>query len=311
MDNKYLWNEMYRPRKVADTILPARLKEIFQAMVDDGNINNMTLVGPAGTGKTTVAKAMCEELGIDYYLINASQNGNIATIRTDVVSFASTMSFQDGLKVVILDEADFLTAEAQAALRGVIEEFHSNCRFIFTGNFANRIIPAIVSRAPIIDFTITKEERKELMVQFIKRVIPVLDERQIDYSKEELVQLITKNFPDYRSTWNLIQRYTTTGKLLIASQIGLTDDILKECVKLLKEKKFSDMRAWVATNLDNDGASLRRALYDKVLPLLKASSRPQLALILAEFDYKEAHVMDKEINAAAMLTTIMAECEFE
>lgn len=311
MDNKYLWNEMYRPRKVSETILPERLKEIFQAMVDDGNINNMTLVGPAGTGKTTVAKAMCEELGIDYYLINASQNGNIATIRTDVVSFASTMSFHDGLKVVILDEADFLTAEAQAALRGVIEEFHTNCRFIFTGNFANRIIPAIVSRAPIIDFTITKEERKDLMVQFIKRVIPVLDERGIEYSKEELVQLITKNFPDYRSTWNLIQRYTTTGKLLIASQIGLTDDILKECVKLLKEKKFSDMRAWVATNLDNDGASLRRALYDKVLPLMKASSRPQLALILAEFDYKEAHVMDKEINAAAMLTTIMAECEFE
>lgn len=279
-------------------------------MVDKKQIENLTLVGGPGTGKTTVARAMCEELGIDHILINASEEGNIDTVRTKVRQFASTVSFSDGIKCIILDEADYLTAQAQAALRGAIEEFSGNCRFIFTGNFSNRIIEAITSRAPVIEFTFSKEEKRALLIQFLKRADGVLKEKGIEFTPDELASIVQKHFPDYRRIWNLLQRYSSTGKLIIMSQNGLSETTLKELVDYLKGKEFGKMRKWVVDNLDNDGAALRRALYEKVTQVMVPSSIPQLVLIIAEYDYKESHVMDKEINMVAMLTTIMAECQF-
>ncbi|AKO61680.1 sliding clamp loader [Stenotrophomonas phage Mendera] len=308
---QYLWNEAFRPHKVADCILPPEMKKYFQQLVDAKNLDHMTLVGGPGTGKTTVARAMCEELDIDYIVINASEEGNIDTVRTKVRQFASTVSLMDGHKAIILDEADYLTPTAQAALRGAIEEFSANCRFIFTGNYANKIIDAIKSRAPVVEFKIDKSDRQQLMIQFLTRVEEVLKDKGILYSVEELVQVVKKNFPDYRKTWNLLQRYCATGELKINSQQGITEATLKELTTLLKESNFTEMRKWIVDNLDNDGAALRRAIYDKVSLEMKKASIPNLVLILAEYDYKEAFVVDKEINMVACLTTIMTECNFE
>ena len=306
----YLWSESYRPHTVRDCILPPRLKTYFQVIVDAGQLANMTLVGGPGTGKTTIARAMCEELGIDHIVINASENGNIETIRTTVRQFASTVSFGGGVKCIILDEADGLTKAAQQALRASIEEFAGNCRFIFTGNFGNQIIEPLTSRAPIVEIAFSKDEKKVLLMEFIKKVAQVLKSKSIDFTPEELSQVIVKNFPDFRKTWNLIQRYSANGVLEITSQAGINDGALKDLIDQLKNKKFGDMRKWVVDNLDNDGASLRRMLYEKMTVFVKPQSIPQLVLILAEYDYKEGHVMDKEINTVAMLTTIMSEVEF-
>lgn len=306
----YLWSENYRPHTVNDCILPPRLKTYFQAIVDKGQLANMTLVGGPGTGKTTVARAMCEELKIDHIVINASENGNIETIRTTVRQFASTVSFGGGIKAIILDEADGLTKNAQQALRASIEEFAGNCRFIFTGNFGNQIIEPLTSRAPIVEIVFTKEEKKALLMEFLKKVAGVLKSKNITFTPEELTQVIIKNFPDFRKTWNLIQRYSANGVLEITSQTGINDGALKELIDYLKGKKFSDMRKWVVDHLDNDAASLRRSLYEKMTVFVKPQSIPQLVLIIAEYDYKEGHVMDKEINTVAMLTTMMADVEF-
>ncbi len=306
----YLWSEAYRPHTVRDCILPPRLKTYFQVIVDAGQLANMTLVGGPGTGKTTIARAMCEELGIDHIVINASENGNIETIRTTVRQFASTVSFGGGVKCIILDEADGLTKAAQQALRASIEEFAGNCRFIFTGNFGNQIIEPLTSRAPIVEIAFSKDEKKVLLMEFIKKVAQVLKSKSIDFTPEELSQVIVKNFPDFRKTWNLIQRYSANGVLEITSQAGINDGALKDLIDQLKNKKFGDMRKWVVDNLDNDGASLRRMLYEKMTVFVKPQSIPQLVLILAEYDYKEGHVMDKEINTVAMLTSIMADVEF-
>lgn len=307
---QYIWAERFRPHKVADCILPPRMKEYFQALVDRREVEHMTLVGGPGSGKTSTARAMCEELGLDHIVINASENGNIDTVRTTVRQFASTVSFTDGVKVIILDEADFLTPNAQAALRASIEEFTANCRFIFTGNFENKFAEAITSRAPVVSFDFTKEEKKEMILQFLKRANKTLKDADIAFSPEDLIGLVQKYAPDWRRIWNLLQRYTATGELIIAGVSSVSDEVLNDLANLLKEKDFTNMRSWVVQNLDNDGASLRRALYDKISKKMPNNSIPQLVLILAEYDYKESFVMDREINMVAMLTTIMVECQF-
>lgn len=306
----YIWAERFRPHKIEDCILPKRMKDYFQVLVDRREVEHMTLVGGPGTGKTTTARAMCEELGLDHIVINASENGNIDTVRTTVRQFASTVSFTDGVKVIILDEADFLTPNAQAALRASIEEFTANCRFIFTGNFENKFAEAITSRAPVVAFDFTKEEKKDLILQFLKRANKVLKESGVLFSPEDLIELVQKYAPDWRRVWNLLQRYSATGELIVSGTSSVSDEVINDLVALLKDKDFTNMRAWVVQNMDNDGASLRRALYDKVSKKMPNNSIPQLVLILAEYDYKESFVMDREINMVAMLTTIMVECQF-
>jgi replication factor C small subunit len=260
-------------------------------------------------GKTSVARAMCEEMGIDYLVINASSEG-IDMVRTKLVQFASTVSFSGGIKCVVLDEGDGLGKAAQQALRNAIEEFQGNCRFIITANFGNQIIEALTSRCPGVDMNVLKEERKDLILQVLRRIAGVLKEKGIVFTPEELSSVVLKNYPDLRKTWNLIQRYSSSGVLEITNQTGLTEESLKELTSFLKAKKFTDMRKWVVENLDNDGASLRRSLYNHCALILNPSSIPQLVLYLAEYDYKESFVADKEINTVAMLTMIMSECQF-
>lgn len=309
---KYLWSEQYRPRKIEDCILPPRMKDYFQKLVDNNQLENMTLVGGPGTGKTTVARAMCEEMGIDYILINASENGNIDMLRTTVRQFASTVSFTGGIKCIILDEADYLNQQStQPALRGAIEEFSENCRFILTGNYENRIIDALKSRAPVVEFNFSKDEKKLLVVQFDKRIKQILTDQNVTFEKIELAQLVMKNFPDFRKTLTLLQRFSHSGHLTPTSMTGLDDDRLRELVGYLKNREFGNARRWVVESMDNDGAMVRRSLYDKMLEHVQGESIPQLVLYLAEYDYKESFVVDKEINMVALLINLMADVKFK
>lgn len=306
-----LWVEKFRPKKIADCILPDRLKGFFQEMVDKGELQNMTLVGGAGTGKTTVARALCSEMGIDNIVINASEERNIDTIRTTVRDFGSSMSLMSNMKCVILDEADGLTPLAQQALRGVIEEFSGSCRFILTANFGNKIIPPIISRCPLNDFIFSKEERKLLVIAFGKRMRDILKQENITFDIDQLMAVVLKNFPDFRKTLNLLQRFTVNGELKVSSINALSDDSLKELAKYLKEKDFGKMRKWVVENLDNDGAMLRRSIYEKVFDLLEHESIPEIILLLNQYDYKEGFCADKEVNTVAMLVEIMATVRFQ
>jgi len=308
--SRFLWCEEYRPHKIADCILPERLKTYFQKIVDNGNMENMTLGGGPGVGKTTVARAMCEEMGIDYILLNVSENGNIDTIRTTVRQFASSRSLMDDKpKCIILDEADGLGAQAQKALRGSIEEFSANCRFIFTANFSNMIIEALRSRAPMVEFNFSREEKKGLVVQFDKRIKMILAEKGIEFDKMELAQLVMKNFPDFRKTLILLQRYSSDGLLKVTGAGGLDDEQFKLLIKHLQDKKFSEMRKWVVDNLDNDGAMIRRALFDRAVTVFKPASIPQLVLYISQYDERESRVVDKEINMVAFLTEVMSDCQ--
>lgn len=308
-----IWSEQYRPHRIADCVLPDRIKSQFEEMVKQKRLLNMVLSGGAGTGKTTVARALCEELGIDYLIINATENGNIDMIRTEVRKFASTVSLlgETSIKCVILDEADGLTAAAQGALRGMIEEFSGVCRFIFTANFANKIIEPLKSRDPLIEFNFTKEEKKVLVIQFDKRIKQILHEKNITFDKMDLAQLVMKNFPDFRKTLNLLEKYCLSGELRVTSATGLDDDQLKLLVGFLKERKFSDMRKWVVENLDNEGAMVRRALYDKANEYLKPESIPQLILYISQYDERESRVVDKEINTVAFFTECMADLQWK
>jgi len=311
--SEQIWSEQYRPHKIEDCVLPDRIKTQFQEMVSQKRLLNMVLSGGAGTGKTTVARALCEELGIDYLLINATENGNIDTIRTDVRKFASTMSLvgEIPIKCIILDEADGLSAAAQGALRGMIEEFSGNCRFIFTANFANKIIEPLKSRNPLIEFNFTKEEKKVLVIQFDKRIKQILADKNITFDKIELAQLVMKNFPDFRKTLNLLEKYCLSGELKVQGATGLDDDQLKLLIGYLKEKKFSEMRKWVVENLDNDGAMIRRAIYDKAVDYIQGASIPQLILFISQYDERESRVVDKEINTVAFLTELMADIQWK
>lgn len=308
----FLWSEEYRPHKIEDCILPPRLKAYFQDMVTRKQLQNMTLIGAPGTGKTTVAKAMCEEMGINHLLINASENGNIDTIRTDVRQFASAQSLMGGPKCIILDEADYLNANsAQPALRGAIEEFSKNCFFIFTGNFGNRIIEPLLSRAPVVDFAFTKAEKTKLIMDFDKRIKQILADKCVTYEKSDLAQLVVKNFPDFRKTINLLQRFSHGGKLEIGNSTGMDSDRLKELIGILKNKEFTNMRRWVVENMDNDGGMIRRAIYEKSAEVMAGASIPQLILHISTYDDKESRVMDKEINMVAFLTEVMSDCVFK
>lgn len=307
-----LFVERYRPQTIAECILPDRLKEFFQAQIDHGDMQNMLLVGGAGTGKTTAARAMCDEMGIDVLFINASENGNIDTLRTLVRSFASTISFIDGkTKCVILDEADYLTNIAQPALRAFIEEFSSNCRFILTANYGNRIIDPIKSRCAVIDFTLNKNEKQKCVFDFNRRVKQILEENDIEYKSKDLADIIIKYFPDYRKILNELQRHSHNGSLSISNLVNVSEAAVKQILDYVKAKKFTEIRKWVVQNMDIDFNHLVKNIYEMSLSIVDPEYIPALVLILNDFDSRRSFVMDPEIHTTALLCTIMLEIKFK
>ena len=312
MSTDFLWVEKYRPQVITDIILPDRLKQTFQAIVDSGEIPNMLFTGTAGLGKTTVAKALCKELGLDFITINGSEEGNIDTLRGKIKQFASTVSLSGGYKVVILDEADYLNPQStQPALRAFIEEFSNNCRFILTCNYKNRIIEPLHSRCGVYEFNTTKKEMAELAGLFYKRFVYILDQEGVTHDQNVAADLIMKHAPDWRRVLNEAQRYSTTGtSLSIPRTSGGSSDSFNELVKLLKEKNFKGMRRWVVDSMDMDTVAIFRGLYDNMTETVKPQSIPQLVLILADYQYKDAFVADHELNIVACMTEIMANVEF-
>ena len=311
MDKDFLWVEKYRPHAIADTILPAELKATFQQFVDQRNIPNLILSGSAGVGKTTVARAMLEELECDYIVINGSMNGNIDTLRNEILNFASSVSLSGGRKYVILDEADYLNANStQPALRNFMEEFSRNCGFILTCNFKNRIIEPLHSRCSVIDFKISKSDMAKLAGQFFKRVQMILDNEKITFDTTVVAEVIKKHFPDWRRVLNELQRYSATGSIDSGILANLQQVSLNELVSLLKDKNFSGIRKWVAENLDNDQNTIFRKLYDHCSEFLVKSSVPALVLLLGRYQYQAAFSADSEINLMACLTEMMMELEF-
>ena len=311
----FLWVEKYRPKKISDCILSEDLKNTFTKFLNQKEIPNLLLSGTAGTGKTTVARALCEELGCDYIIINGSDEGrHIDTLRTTIKNFASTVSLDDtkNHKVVIVDEADYMNPDSvQPALRNFMESFHKNCRFIFTCNFKNKIIPALHSRCTVIDFRITNGQKVKTAQALLKRLANILDDESIEYDKKVLAELIQRHYPDFRRTINELQRYSVRGKIDSGILVSLSEINNKELVKLLKEKRFTDMRKWVIQNLDKDPSSLFTSIYDILYKTLQPSSVPAAVLTIADYQYKSAFVADHEINLVACLTQIMAECKFK
>ena len=307
-----LWTEKYRPKSIDDCILPERLKKPFQEYVNQSNIPNLLLSGGAGVGKTTVAKAMCEEIGCDVMVINGSDEGRlIDTFRTKIKNFASSMSLAGGRKVVIIDEADYCNAESvQPALRNFIEEFAGNCSFIFTCNYKNRIIDPIHSRCSVIDFKLNGSKAK-MAAQFFKRVEWILEQEKVQYDKEVVAAVITKHFPDNRRILNELQRYSVSGVIDKGILANVSDIQINSLIKALKEKDFGSTRKWVTNNLDNDPVKTFRKFYEALYEELKPNTVPQLVLILAKYQYQAAFVADHEINMIACLTEIMVDCEFK
>jgi DNA polymerase III delta prime subunit len=306
-----LWVEKYRPARIEDCILPDGIKETFQEFVKRKEIPNLLLSGTAGVGKTTVAKALCNEVGCDYIIINGSDESGIDVLRNKIKNYASSVSLMGGRKVVIIDEADYLNPNStQPALRGAIEEFASNCSFIFTCNFKNRIIDPIHSRCSVIDFKINGSKPK-LAAQFFKRVENILLQEGVTYDKEVVAAIITKHFPDNRRILNELQRYSIAGTIDKGILASVSDIQLADLLRSLKEKDFASARKWVTNNLDNDPARIFRKLYDSLYESLKPNSVPQLVLILAKYQYQAAFVADAEINLIACLTEIMVDCEFK
>ena len=310
----FIWCQKYRPRTIEDCILPRGLKDTFLEFVSNGDIPNLLLSGTAGTGKTTVARALCEELGVDYIIINGSESGNIDTLRNDVRNFASGVSITSTgkRKIVILDEADYLNPQStQPALRGFIEEFSKNCGFIFTCNFKNRIIEPIHSRCSVIDFRFSKKDRPKLAMSLLKRVIEILDKESVEYNEKVLVELITKYFPDFRRVLNELQRYSVSGEIDAGILTTITEQSIKDLMKHLKEKNFRNMRKWVVENLDDDPSRIFRLVYDGMYGHVKPQSIPQAVILLADYQYKSAFVADLELNLVACLTELMKELEYK
>lgn len=307
-----LWTEKYRPKSIDDCILPERLKKPFQEYVNQSNIPNLLLSGGAGVGKTTVAKAMCEEIGCDVMVINGSDEGRlIDTFRTKIKNFASSMSLAGGRKVVIIDEADYCNAESvQPALRNFIEEFAGNCSFIFTCNYKNKLIEPLHSRCAVIDFALKNGEKAQMASAFMKRIQSVLQSENVDYDDKVIAELIKKHFPDFRRVINELQRYAQIGKIDIGILSQISDVTINDIIKYIKEKDFGAIRKWVASN-DIDPTAFYRKLYDNLYEVLKPQSIPQAVLILADYQYKGAFVADQEINTVACLTELMVGCEFK
>lgn len=308
---QFLWVEKYRPHTIEDCILPDEVKTTFQQFIAKKEIPNLLLTGSAGTGKTTLARALCEELGCDYIVINGSDEGRqIDTLRTKIRGFASAVSFEGKTKVVILDEADYLNRESvQPALRAFIETFSSNCRFIFTCNYINRIITPLHSRTTVVDFKIAPSDRPVLASKFMERMKYILSNEGIEYSEKVLAELLMKYFPDYRRVINELQRYSVAGKIDEGVLSNFQEINAKQLIESLREKDWKKMRQWVANNVDTDPQGIFRQIYDTLLPEIK--SIPQLVLLIADYQYKAAFVADQEINLTACLTEIMANVEFE
>jgi len=307
-----LWCEKYRPSTIEECILPKHLKDTFKEIVATGEIPNMLLTGTAGLGKTTVARAICNELDLDYILINASESGNIDTLRGKIKQFASSVSLQGGYKVVILDEADYLNAQStQPALRGFIEEFSANCRFILTCNFKNKIIEPLHSRCGVVEFNTSKKDMVALCGQFMQRATKILAEEGVSVSSPDLVaELIMRHAPDWRRILNELQRHSRGGELQLDVLSKSTSSNISDLFGHLKDKNFKAMRSWVANNMDVDSAAIFRGVYDNMGDSVAPNSIPQLVLILADYQYKAAFVADAELNMVACLTEMMANLEF-
>ena len=309
---EFLWVEKYRPNTLSDCILPDELKNTFQEFVNQQNIPNLLLSGSAGVGKTTVAKAMLEELGADYIVVNGSLHGNIDTLRTEIMNFATTVSFSEGRKYVILDEADYLNPQStQPALRNFMEEYSKNCGFILTCNFKNRIIEPLQSRSSVIDFLFPKKLAPSLAGSFFTRVKTILDQEEVKYDEKVLAEIIQRHFPDWRRVLNELQRYSVSGIIDVGILSNSSQNAFKSLIALLKGKQFSDMRKWVAQNIDSDPTSIMRQLYDSSSEVIKPNSIPQLVLLIGEYQYKSAFVADQEVNLVAFLTQVMADVEFK
>jgi DNA polymerase III delta prime subunit len=313
MTSDFLFVEKYRPQVIDDCILPDDTKKTFKEFVEKGEIPNLLLAGPPGIGKTTIAKALCNELGADYYVINGSDEGRfLDTVRNQAKNFASTVSLTGSSKhkVIIIDEADNTGNDVQLLLRANIEAFYSNCRFIFTCNYKNKIIEPLHSRCAVIDFTIKGKQKQQLAGAFFKRLQTILDQEKIEYDQKVLIELVSKHFPDFRRVLNEIQRYATGGKIDSGILASFSDVSVIELVKNLKTKNFTEVRKWVISNLDNDVNSLFRKIYDSFYEYLQPQSIPAAVLIIAKYQYQSAFCMDQEINLLACLTEIMCECEF-
>jgi len=310
----FIWVEKYRPQQIDECILPDHIKKTFQDFVNQGEIPNMLLSGPPGIGKTTVAKALCKQLGVDYYVINGSDEGRfLDTVRNNAKNFASTVSLtsQSKHKVIIIDEADNTTSDVQLLLRASIEEFSGNCRFIFTCNYKNKIIEPLHSRCSVVEFSIKGKEKVKIAGLFFKRLQEILDLEKIPYDAKVLAEIINKHFPDWRRVLNECQRYSVGGRIDSGILATFSDVAVNDLIKNLKEKNFADVRKWVVANLDNDSSVLLRRLYDSLYETLVPNSIPAAVLIIAKYQYQIAFVADQEINLLAALTEIMVECEFK
>tara|TARA_Y100000992_G_C21214625_1_gene467214 strand:- start:132 stop:1073 length:942 start_codon:yes stop_codon:yes gene_type:complete len=312
--NDFLWVEKYRPKNIEHCILPSHVKETFKSFVDQGEIPNLLLSGTAGVGKTTIAKALCTELGADFYVINGSDEGRfLDTVRNQAKTFAATVSLTSGAKhkVLIIDEADNTTPDVQLLLRASIEEFQKNCRFIFTCNFKNKIIEPLHSRTTVIDFNVRGKTKQELASKFFERCRGILTAEDIQFTDSVVAQVVQKYFPDFRRTLNELQRYASTGKIDTGILATLGDAKIDPLISALKNKKFNDVKKWVQQNLDNDPVSIMRKLYDNLSTTVDGPSVAAAVLIIAEYQYKSAFVVDQEINLLACLTQIMLECNFK
>ncbi len=314
MRDEFLWVEKYRPKTIEECILPEQIKKTFLDFLDKGEVPNLLLSGPAGCGKTTVAKALCAELGVDVYVINGSDEGRfLDTVRNNAKNFASTVSLSSEAKhkVIIIDEADNTTPDVQLLLRASIEEFSNNCRFIFTCNYKNKIIEPLHSRCAVVEFGIQGKLKQEIAAAFFGRLISILEQERIEVDKKVLAELINKHFPDWRRVLNECQRYSVGGKIDSGILAHFSDVKVNDLVKNLKEKNFSEVRKWCVNNLDNDSSVLLRRIYDSLNESLIPSSIPAAVLIIAKYQYQIAFVADQEINLLACLTEIMVECEFK